>query len=288
MFVFLAIGLWVHTFLESSDDGTPNESITKTIIYRFRVQNNGSQPVFGSCFSTVAPIEKTSSQSCTKIEASHPFSLVTDTKGNRILAFTFDAFPPYASKFVSIKATLTLAATPTSCTRLGACEQIQRGSATPKTSNRRLHALAMRLASDEARHTANNIYQWIVDNITYAGYSATSKGAGYAFSAKQGDCTEFADLFVALALSTGLPARRVSGYMVPASAILTSTSAHDWAEFYDNGVWRIADAQQKNFDAKYMDYVAMRIHESSSSNETDPSFYRYSVKGKGMTAQLDS
>jgi hypothetical protein len=70
--------------------------------------------------------------------------------------------------------------------------------------------------------------------------------------------------------------------------MLTSANSHDWAEFYDNGVWRIADAQQKNFDKKYTKYVAMRIHESSPSNEPDPSFYRYSVKGKGMTAQLDS
>ena len=43
-------------------------------------------------------------------------------------------------------------------------------------------------------------------------------------------------------------------------AISSLADFHDWAEFYENGVWRIVDAQQRNFDVRYTDYIAMGIY----------------------------
>ena len=236
---------------------------------------------------TYAPIELTGAQHCTRIESSHPYSLVTDSGGNRVLQFTFETFPPYASKIVSLRATLMLAATP-----VALAETEKDRYTAPFVNNDandiEIRQLAVRLKSDNLRTTAANLYRWIADNIAYSGYSSDEKGAHYALSKKQGDCTEFADLFVALARAVDIPARRVSGYLAPESGVLKPTNFHDWAEFYDNGVWRIADAQQRNFDAHYPDYVAMRIHDHSPQSGPIGGFYRFSVQGKGLKVKMDS
>ncbi|GAB6907706.1 hypothetical protein JCM12296A_35430 [Desulfosarcina cetonica] len=202
------------------------------------------------------------------------------------MIFSFAEIPPYSTKVISIHACLEICNTPAdsypdsgasaaSVDLSGACEK------------KKFRNLAEQLRSDTPRKTAENIYHWIGDTIQYSGYSREEKGACYAFTQKKGDCTEFADLFVELAHAAGVPARRVSGYLSPEGSGLAPSAYHDWAEFYEDGTWRIADAQQRNFDTHYRDYVAMRIGFSHSDIERPTHFRQFRIEGKGLTVKMD-
>jgi len=61
-------------------------------------------------------------------------------------------------------------------------------------------------------------------------------GAKYAVLNKQGDCTEFAALFVALCRQKGIPARLVAGFKRDLSN-RGQWIRHAWSEFQHNNLW---------------------------------------------------
>lgn len=71
-----------------------------------------------------------------------------------------------------------------------------------------------------------------------------------------------------------IPARGMSGYVCRENGILEPEAYHNWAEFYDGGVWKIADPQRRVFAQEASQYVAMRIIGSSSNNPMG-TFHRY-------------
>jgi hypothetical protein len=73
-----------------------------------------------------------------------------------------------------------------------------------------------------------NIHNYVINNMEYGGYNPKSLGALKAAQQKKGDCSEYADLFVALCRAKELPARVVSGYTTES----TLTPKHAWAEVY--------------------------------------------------------
>lgn len=269
------------------DDNFIPKLSPKTVHYRFLIHNTTNRPVADAYLFVHAPLKQTSTQQCDHIDASQPFERVTDRLGNQVLKFTFDSFPPYASKVVSVRANLMLAPTPMG---LGGRDAARfAGPAKDAHADAiALRHLASRLTSGTVHATAANLYAWVVDHIAYTGYSREAKGARSALSSRQGDCTEFADLFVALARAADIPARRVSGYLAHENSVLRPADYHDWAEFFENGVWRIADAQQRNFDARYPDYIAMRIYDHLPHILPMGDFQRFYVHGKGLKAKMDS
>lgn len=69
----------------------------------------------------------------------------------------------------------------------------------------------------------------------------TTKGALYAVTHREGDCSEYAALFVALARAMGFPARMTSEFLFT-SEIEFSQPNHHAAEVYLNGQWIPVDA----------------------------------------------
>lgn len=119
--------------------------------------------------------------------------------------------------------------------------------------------LANQLKSENVTKTAETIFRWVADNIHYTGYLKRPRGARYALEHKQGDCTEFMYLFMALCRATGIPARGLGGYVVERNAILRPGEYHNWAEFYTNGFWHIADPQRGVFMEQQPSYLVMQI-----------------------------
>ena len=74
-----------------------------------------------------------------------------------------------------------------------------------------------------------DIYNYVVDHMEYAAPSKRSRGAVQALERGEGDCTEYADLFVALCRAKGIPARVVTGYTVRFDS---ESPKHNWAEVY--------------------------------------------------------
>ena len=75
----------------------------------------------------------------------------------------------------------------------------------------------------------NKIYNYVLDHMEYADPSRRSRGAVMALQRGQGDCTEYADLFVALCRAKDLPARVVTGFTV---RLDSKSPKHNWAEVY--------------------------------------------------------
>jgi len=282
-FSLFLFSLYLFKGSEPSQKTSPKNFNFKRVQYRFQIWNTQNQPISGASFYVHAPLELTSAQRCIRIESSYPYELVTDSLGNQVLKFSFETFPPLASKVISIKANLMLANTPVSIAKTEFASTVVSDSDAAD-----IRGLANQLKSKTTRSTAENIYRWVADNITYTGYLKHAKGAHQTLVSKKGDCTEFADLFVALAQAVNIPARRVSGYLSHENGVLRPVDFHDWAEFYENGVWHIADSQQRNFDANYPDYIAMKIYDQTSKESPMGGFYRFYVDGKGLKAKMDS
>ncbi len=122
-----------------------------------------------------------------------------------------------------------------------------------------IKALAAELRAGDAATTVAKIYQWLVDNMAAKDYSREDRGALYALHQRQGDCTEFMYLTLALARSVGVPARGLGGYVVTESGRLQPARYHNWAEVYVDGTWRLVDAHSGVMRQHEADYIAMRV-----------------------------
>jgi len=146
--------------------------------------------------------------------------------------------------------------------------------------------VAHQLSAGDAIETVNNISDWVSANISYSGYSGKERGAYYALKYKKGDCTEFADLFVALCRANNIAARRIGGYLSPEDAVLKAGDYHNWAEFYEDGIWKIADPQNKILRLNQADYIAIQIMRGSHDNPMGP-YHRFRFKGEGLKVKMN-
>ena len=100
--------------------------------------------------------------------------------------------------------------------------------------------VAMNLRGKDAYETGKNIFNWVRDNIDYSFYYRTKYGATNTLKYRLGNCVDQAHLIVALARSSGLPARYVRG----TCKFIKSghTYSHVWAQIYIRGKgWVTAD-----------------------------------------------
>lgn len=77
--------------------------------------------------------------------------------------------------------------------------------------------------------TVKKIYEYVIDNMEYAGLSRKELGAVKAAQEKKGDCSEYSELFVALCRAKDIPARVATGYLVRFDNV---PPKHHWAEVY--------------------------------------------------------
>ena len=92
-----------------------------------------------------------------------------------------------------------------------------------------IRQIAGRMEGDTEMDVVRQIYDYVLDNMEYVINGKNDKGAIVALERGQGDCTEYADLFVAICRARDIPARVVTGYIVQAD---TATAKHNWAEVY--------------------------------------------------------
>lgn len=199
------------------------------------------------------------------VQVSMTHRLHDDVLGHRILELSFDRFPAFAQKVVTVTAEVELASTPQ--------PQILSEPSAWLTSERfiesddpRIRSLATELRRATHWDTARAIYQWVRGNLSYAGYIAQDLGALQAVLQRRGDCTEYADLVVALARASGMPARMVGGYVVDHDLAPRPQDYHNWAEVYLDGAWRLIDAQKENWLEPIDQYVALRIYRDAPTN----------------------
>ncbi|MEW5801615.1 MAG: transglutaminase domain-containing protein [bacterium] len=258
--------------------------VFRQIQYSFTLQNRSNRLLKKAEFWTYGPVKQTATQRCVSIEASYPYQLITDDSGNQILAFSFENLPPYAIKIITIRAELEFSELsnqlPGQDTRafLLAEEYIE-------SDNPELSGFARGFQGPEPSKVVENIFHWITENIKYMGYVKNNRGALYAFRNRQGDCTEFMNLFIALCRANTIPARGIGGYVCPESSTLKAGEYHNWAEFFEDGLWKIADPQKKALRTNQSAYVAMMITGESSQNPTGK-FSQFRFSGDGLYVEM--
>lgn len=266
--------------------GHHNDSKTVlTIKYRFNLSNSTSRPIQNASLLAGTPMARTSTQKCLQNQANHPSKVVKDNAGNTYLQLDWEVIPPYSTKIIDVVSELEVWKKP------------QKSHAKPddaylssephiESDDILIKEMALKLKAKTTRETARNIYNWIAENIQYAGYVKNNRGARYALRYRKGDCTEFATLFVALCRANGMPARYMGGFVTSKSKVLTIGDYHNWAAFYDEGVWSIADPQRKVFmnDPEASSYIAFQIIQPS--NGADGTLLS-KIKGDGLKVKSD-
>ena len=134
--------------------------------------------------------------------------------------------------------------------------------------------------------TAENIFHWVAGHLKYEGYSRNAQGALHALKTGKGDCTEFMYLFAALSRASKIPARGIAGYVIHEDAVLRPGGYHNWATFYDDGRWRMADPQRKIFMKNPSNYIAMRLIGPSHDNPMGD-HNRFRIEGEGLKVRMN-
>ncbi|MFH0863872.1 MAG: transglutaminase-like domain-containing protein [Candidatus Gottesmanbacteria bacterium] len=136
------------------------------------------------------------------------------------------------------------------------------------------------------------IYNFVVDKLSYdyqrIGVSIDRLGATKALNTPdQAICTEFTDLFIALARAAGIPAREIDGYaytnnirLQPLS--LSTDILHSWPEYWDNkkNIWIQVDptwgkTSQLNYFHRFdFNHFAFVIKGLSSTNPYPAGAYK--------------
>jgi transglutaminase-like putative cysteine protease len=260
--------------------------IPRYIRYSYTVKNMTNHVAKEVHFWTYAPVKKTPTQKCIDLKASDPYKLITDDLGNQILHFTLNDIPPYASKIISIETNLKLADKKPNRFSLRGKKTYLKAEEYCEADDPAIIQQAKQLRGAETTKTAENIFRWVSNTVQYTGYIENPRGALYALKEKKGDCTEFMYLFVALSRANKIPARNIGGYVVTDNAVLRPTAYHNWAEFYDEGTWRIADPQRKVFMQNQSRYIAMHVIGESPKNPIGVA-YRFKYEGQGIKVRMN-
>ena len=279
--IVVAAGAWYGWLAATA----PIYDSTKTVSYSFTLKNTGNRLLENAEFWTYAPVRQTSGQACCqRLDVSHPYQLETDDLGNQVLHFKFEKLPPFAVRMVRITAQLQMAEKPNWSFGFKPKRFL---SEEPLMESRHeaIRAAAANLSTDALLQTTRKTYDWVVGNVRDSGYLREERGALYALQNQQGDCTESAYLFTALARANAIPARAVAGYVLENNGLLRAAEYHEWSEFYDAGTWRIADPQKRSYDQHYDHYVAMRLVD----NRPDAvfKFARYRYAGQGLEVEME-
>jgi transglutaminase-like putative cysteine protease len=253
----------------------PLHAANRPIHYSFTITNTGSSVAKEAHFWTYAPIGQSS------LQTSVPYQLITDDLGNQILHFTFNNIPPYAARIITIEAGINPAASNASTNT----KPYLKVEPYCEADNPAITELAGKLKGSTKIKTVENIFQWVSNNVRYTGYFKNPRGALYALKHKQGDCTEYMYLFVALCRANKIPARGIGGYLASRNPILKPDAYHNWAECSIDGTWKIIDPQRKIFMGDQALYIPLHIIGDAPKNPISGP-YRFRYEGEGIQVTM--
>ncbi|MGY4535518.1 hypothetical protein ACVW0Y_004673 [Pseudomonas sp. TE3786] len=135
-----------------------------------------------------------------------------------------------------------------------------------------LKALADSFSSYPQAQRPERIYEWMVDNIEFAGIRRGIDGAELALSQRKGDCTEHMLLAAELLARNGFEVRRVLGVALSTEQNrISSNDLHNWLEYLDNGTWHIFDSSKRIFiKPEGLRYIALLYYQNSQQLSLAP------------------
>ena len=287
--LILVILGFIPLFLLSCGSATDSDKASYQkplqIRYGFTVTNTTNQLVRDVRLRAFAPMGQTTTHKRIKTIASHSFDELDDGAGNPVLVLQLGDLPPYASRVATIVTDLLVAREPN---RVEAKNEnaFKTAEKYVESDHPAVIDLAHRLKQGDVHATARNVFDWVAGNLKYSGYHKNPRGALQALKKRQGDCTEFMDVFIALCRANGIPARGLGGYICNRNTVLKPAGYHNWAEFYDGRTWRLADPQNKVFLAGQGDYIATHVIRGPAGLYARNAI-QYEAAGQGITVQMN-
>ena len=282
VFVLLSI---VVGFSAAGAGSKQGDALPRQIQYSFTLKNTTNLLIEESHLWVFAPVKKTATQQCSRLESSYLHELIADKAGNQSLHFAFRNFPPYGMKIVTVSADLVISEKP-SATSGEDVSAYLKAERYVESDDPELARLAKSLKSPDPVKTVDRIFNWVVGNIRYRGYVSNDRGARVTYSQREGDCTEQMYLFVALCRAAGVPARCIGGYVAGESGVLNPADYHNWSEFHENGVWKIADPLKRVLRKKQSDYIAVTLM-GEAAGSVAASFNRFRYQGDGLSVIMN-
>lgn len=248
----------------ASASAPATERYNRYVRQSLTLQNPGAEAITAKVW-VYAPVSRTSTQQLERVEVNEPHQVTTDALGNRVIELTNVRLAPYESRVVTMGSHLSLSALPER-ERVSDTANYLRAEKFIESDDRQIRELATKLRAAKPAASAKAIYEWIRANIAYSGYDADEYGAKRALERRRGDCTEFADLTVALARALEIPSRTVGGFVVESDTVLRAAEYHNWAELYFDGGWQLVDTQRGAFAESADRYIAFHLASTSIDN----------------------
>ncbi len=134
---------------------------------------------------------------------------------------------------------------------------LSQASAAYPTGAFEVRSLANKVRSADAPANSNlafTLVHFINDYLDYVIDIPRPRGVGETIKSRSGDCTEFADLYTALARSLGMPAKTIVGLAYDSKS--HEFRVHAWNEVDINGVWHAVDPtwNQTSADATHIPF----------------------------------
>lgn len=133
----------------------------------------------------------------------------------------------------------------------------------------KIQQIANSIKDSDRVSTVKQLYDYVADNIRYVNFQR-ELGAAKVLQRKQGACTEYSDLFVALCRAKGIPARVVKGFVT--EPVNSPSPKHAWAEVYLKKYGWVP------FDPTYGDVMQKTIRDNRFENLKPIYIYLSSIR----------
>lgn len=251
--------------------------IPRQVRFSLTIENPTSRNLLNQKIWLYAPVKRTATQQLESLTISYPYMLEEDDLGNQIIRFSFDSFPAYSTRIITVTANLLMSSHQRQSELKRPALFLDEETYVEKNYPP-IQLLAASIADKAPIDPVEPMYQWVKSNMIYAGYVAEDLGAKYAMSNRRGDCTEYAYLIAALGRASGIPSRILGGFVLDKNRSPQPSEYHNWTETYINGRWEMVDAQKENYRSNVEQYVAMQIISPSIPNSLH-SANRFRVEG---------
>lgn len=274
-------GYWVVNPLLSKNTEQTIDSLkpeTKQLRYSFLVENRSDQYIKSAQFEAFAPVTSTPFQQVIDIKSNYDYQIKQDSIGNQSLVYDLTDIAPYSQRQIIIEAKLNLYKYKKSLF-LSGLQQDELTESSPfiEVNHPTVKQVAARFATKPKQEMPLAITQWLYDSIEAIDYIKEDRGALYALTYLEGDCTEFMYAFIALMRQLKLPAVGAAGFVAENKVmVLQPANYHNWVFFKQQERWYLSDPLNNSFEP-VQNYIAFRVMtgERSSNLLLTQRFYRY-------------
>ena len=282
----LPIGILLASLVLSAGPLAPSAArAAEPTLLRFRVEidNDSARPIAGATVDIAVPATL-APQRLVRLTGTLPVERVALGDGGAVARVTLPTVPPHGRVPITIDALIARDDGAPAATAAGLLEPTP---GVPSDDPEIARAARLAARGEGALNKVRGIYQRVRQRVTDDGYHARDRGALFALERGLGDCTEMAQLTVALARAAGIPARLAHGYREDGAALVDADGYHAFAlvDLGDGGPLRVIDPQAGlGPDGPARDraaYVVTRL-----DGPADPGFHRVRTSTPDLTARI--